>query len=79
MEGVFRQSGVVRSFKVVDPVLFVFGSYILYSRDFQFFPYDFASYFIQPCVPRVSTIIIVIFFTKMRKILQVLVKIFIVL
>ena len=26
VEGVFRQSGVVRSFKVVDPVLFVFES-----------------------------------------------------
>jgi len=37
VEGVFRQSGVVHSFKAVDPVLFVFGSYILYSRDLQFF------------------------------------------
>jgi hypothetical protein len=26
VEGVFRDSGVVRSFKMVDPVLFVFGS-----------------------------------------------------
>ena len=51
-EGVFRQSGVVRSFKVADPVLFVFGSHVLYSRGLQFFPYDFASYFTQPCVSR---------------------------
>ena len=50
VEGVFRQSGVLRSFKVVDPVLFVFESHVLHSRDLQFFPYDFASYFIQPCV-----------------------------
>jgi len=33
VEGVFRQSGVVHSFKMVDPVLFVFESHILYSRD----------------------------------------------
>ena len=33
VEGVFRQSGVVRSFKVVDPVLFVFESHVLYSGD----------------------------------------------
>ena len=33
VEGVFRESGVVRSFKVVDPVLFVFESRVLYSRD----------------------------------------------
>ena len=32
-EGVFRESGVVRSFEVVGPVLFVFESHILYSRD----------------------------------------------
>jgi len=32
-EGVFRESGVVHSFKVVDPVLFVFESHGLYSRD----------------------------------------------
>ena len=32
-EGVFRRSGVVRSFEVVDPVLFVFESRVLYSRD----------------------------------------------
>jgi len=30
VEGVFRE---IHSFKVVDPVLFVFGSYVLYSRD----------------------------------------------
>ena len=33
VEGVFRESGVVHSFEVVDPVLFVFESHILYSRD----------------------------------------------
>ena len=33
VEGVFRQSGVVRSCKMVDPDLFVFGSHVLYSRD----------------------------------------------
>jgi len=32
-EGVFQQSGVVHSFEVVDPVLFVFESHVLYSRD----------------------------------------------
>ena len=47
VEGVFRQSGVVHSFKVVDPVLFVFESHVLYSRDLQFFQYHFASYFIR--------------------------------
>jgi len=31
--GVFRESGVVRSFEVADPVLFVFESHFLYSRD----------------------------------------------
>ena len=36
-EDVFRQSGVVHSFKMVDPVLFVFGFQILYSRDVWFF------------------------------------------
>jgi len=30
---VFRNSGVVLSFKMVDPVLFVFESHVLYSRD----------------------------------------------
>ena len=33
VEGVFRQSGVVHSFKVVDPVLFVLESHVLYSGD----------------------------------------------
>jgi len=33
VEGVFRESGVVHSFKVVDQVLFVFESHVLYSRD----------------------------------------------
>ena len=42
VEGVVPESGVVQSFKVVDPVLFVFGSYILYSRDLRFVCYDFA-------------------------------------
>jgi len=37
VEGVFRESGVVHSFKVVDPVLFVFESHFVYSRDSQFF------------------------------------------
>jgi hypothetical protein len=32
-EGVFRESGVVHSFEVADPVLFVFESRVLYSRD----------------------------------------------
>ena len=32
VEGVFRKSGVVHSFKMFDPVLFVFGSHVLYSR-----------------------------------------------
>ena len=33
VEGVIRQSVVIHSLKAVDPILFVFGSYILYSRD----------------------------------------------
>jgi len=33
VEGVFRESVVIHSFKVVDPILFVFDSYILYSRE----------------------------------------------
>ena len=37
VEGVFRQSGVVHSLKAVNRILFVFGSYILYSRDLWFF------------------------------------------
>ena len=32
VEGVFRVSSVVHSFKVVEPVLFVFESHVLYSR-----------------------------------------------
>ena len=28
VEGVFRKSGVFHSFKMVDPVLFVFGSHV---------------------------------------------------
>jgi len=32
VEGVFRESVVIHSLKVVDPVFFVFGYYILYSR-----------------------------------------------
>ena len=32
VDGVFRQSGVVHSFKVVDPVLFVFGSHVFYNN-----------------------------------------------
>jgi len=51
VEGVFRQSGVVHSLKVVDPVLFVFESHVLYSRNPYFFPYDFASYFSSPVYP----------------------------
>ena len=54
-EGVFRDSGVVHSFKVVDPVLFVFESHVLYSRDLSLFPYKFASYFILSCVSRNSS------------------------
>ena len=34
VEGVFRESGVVHSFKMVDPVLFVFESHALYSSNF---------------------------------------------
>lgn len=33
IEGVFQESVVIHSLKVVDPILFVFGSYVLYSRD----------------------------------------------
>jgi len=33
VEGVFGESGVVHSFELVDPVLFVFESHVLYSRD----------------------------------------------
>ena len=50
VQGVFRKSGVVHSFKTVDLVLFVFGSHVLYSRDLLFFSYDFASYFVKSCI-----------------------------
>ena len=33
IDGMFWKSGVIHSFKMVDPVLFVFGSHVLYSRD----------------------------------------------
>jgi hypothetical protein len=33
VEGMFWKSGVIHSFEMVDPVLFVFGSHVLYSRD----------------------------------------------
>ena len=33
VEAVFQESGVVHSFEVVDPIMFVFESHILYSRD----------------------------------------------
>jgi hypothetical protein len=33
VEGMFRKSGAVRSFEMVDPVLFVFGFHVLYCRD----------------------------------------------
>jgi hypothetical protein len=33
VEGVFWKSGVVHSFEMVDPVLFVFGFHVMYSRD----------------------------------------------
>jgi hypothetical protein len=33
VEGVFRNSGVVHSFEMVYPVLFVFVFHVLYSRD----------------------------------------------
>jgi len=46
VEEVFRKSGVVRSFKIVDPVLFVFVSHVLYSRDLQFISYNFAYNFV---------------------------------
>ena len=50
VEGVFRESGVVHSFEVVDPVLYVFVSHVLYSRDLQLLSYVFASYIVQSCV-----------------------------
>jgi hypothetical protein len=45
-EGLFQESGVVHSFKMVHPVLFMFGSRVFYSLDLQFFSYDFTSYFV---------------------------------
>jgi len=33
VEGIFLESGAVHSFEVVDPVLFVCESHVLYSRD----------------------------------------------
>jgi hypothetical protein len=33
VEGVFWKSGVVHSFNMVDPVLFIFGCHVLYYRD----------------------------------------------
>ena len=68
-EGVFRESGVFHSFKVVDPVLFLFESHILYSRDFQFFSYDFASYFVQSCVSRNTSWKAHLFHTLLKKII----------
>jgi hypothetical protein len=44
VDAVVLQSGVVHSFEVVDTVLFVFGSHVLYCRDFPFFSCDFAPY-----------------------------------
>jgi hypothetical protein len=38
VEGVFRKSGVVHSFKVVDPVLFVFGRFGVYKQIFSRIP-----------------------------------------
>ena len=32
VEGVFRESDVVHSIKMVDPVLFVFGSHVFHQR-----------------------------------------------
>jgi hypothetical protein len=43
---VFRESGVDHSFRMVDPVLFVIGSHVLYFRDLYIFSYDLAPYFI---------------------------------
>ena len=51
VEGVFRESGVVHSFKVVDIVLFVFESHVLYSRELWFFPYDFDFFYPVLCIP----------------------------
>jgi NADH:ubiquinone oxidoreductase subunit K len=37
VEGVLRKSGVVHSSKMVNPVLFLFGSRVVYSRNLQVF------------------------------------------
>ena len=50
VKGVFRKSGVVHSFKMVDQLLFVFVSHVLYCRELQLFSHHFASYFVQSCV-----------------------------
>jgi hypothetical protein len=47
VEGVFRKSDVVHSFKAIETVLFVFGSHGLYSRDLQLFSFDFTSSFMS--------------------------------
>ena len=36
-EGMFQKSGVVYSFEMVDPVLFVFGLHVLYSRSLSLY------------------------------------------
>jgi len=59
VEGVFRESSVVHSFKMVDPVLFVFESHVLYSRDLQCLSYVFASYFVQLLLLFIIIIIII--------------------
>jgi hypothetical protein len=41
VEGMFRKFGVVHSSKMVNPVLFVFGSHVLYSRDLQVFSLEY--------------------------------------
>jgi hypothetical protein len=38
VEGVFWKSDVVHYFEMVDPVLFVFGSPVLYSRNLSIYP-----------------------------------------
>ena len=41
VEGVFRESGVTHSFKMVDPVLFVFASHVLYNPRLCVFAYEY--------------------------------------
>jgi hypothetical protein len=48
--GVFWKSGVVHSFKMVNPVLFVFESHVLYSRSLDLISHNFASYFVYSSV-----------------------------